>query len=167
MRSVGRMIRPHNVFILKILAAAIVFLSIVYVLALKYIDAFATGPTNAIEVAELNAPVKLYDNGTIYTAGAVVNENGSLYKMVDPIGAAGYSPTRPGDRSWSKIKKYDNTFVYSPGDVIEHKGRIYKMVEGVGAAGYAPDRPGDKSWKQEKTDSKKANAFTHAARWYG
>jgi hypothetical protein len=93
-----------------------------------------------------------------------VNENGSLYKMVDPIGAAGYSPTRPGDRSWSKIKKYDNTFVYSPGDVIEHKGQFIKWLKAIGAAGYAPDRPGDKSWKQEKTDSKKANAFTHAAR---
>ena len=126
------MVKLYNLYIIKILAVAIVFLSIVYILAGEYhnlIDAFATGPTNAIEAAELNAPVKLYDNRTIYTDGAIVNENGSLYKMIDPIGADGYAPSRPGDRTWSKIKKYDNGFIYSPGDIIEKDGLIYKMVE--------------------------------------
>ena len=160
------MIRPHNLFILKILAAAIVFLSILYVIVSKF-ESFATGPTNAIDLAELNAPVNVYDNGIVYTLGAVVKYNDTIYKMVDPIGAAGYSPIRPGDRSWSMIKKYNNAFVYSPGDIIEQNGRIYKMVEGVGAPGYAPDRPSDKLWKQEKPDSRMANAFTHSAHWYG
>lgn len=161
------MAKQYNLYIIKILAFAIVFLSILYVGVSVYIDAFATGPTNAIDVAELNDPIKMYDNNTIYTVGDIVNQNELIYKMVDPIGAAGYSPSRPGDKSWSMIKKYDNTFIYSPGNIIEQNGLIYKMVEGVGAAGYGPNRPGDKSWKQEKSDSRKANAFTHAARWYG
>jgi len=160
------MIRPHNVIILKVLAFAIVLLSILYILALKYIDTFASGPTNAFDIADLNEPISAYDNGKIYSVGSIVKLNGNIYKMVEGIGAAGYSPERPGDKSWSKINKYDNSVVYTVGNVVDVNGAIYKMVEAIGASGYSPERPGDKSWQRVKTTSKMSNTFNYRAPWY-
>ena len=158
------MLRPHNVFILKILAAAIVFLSIVYLVV--SVEPFATLPTNAFDIADLKEPINAYDNGKVYSVGSIVKLNGSVYKMVEGIGAAGYSPERPGDKAWSKINKYDNSVVYTVGNVVDVNGAIYKMVEGIGASGYSPERPGDKAWERVKTTSKMSNTFNYRAPWY-
>lgn len=79
------------------------------------VESFATLPTNAFDIADLNEPINAYDNGKIYSVGSIVKLNGNIYKMVDGTGAAGYSPERPGDKAWERVKttsKMSNTFNY-------------------------------------------------------
>jgi len=129
-------------------------------------ETFAILPTNAIDLADLNQPIDMYSNTKVYSVGDIIQMNGAIYKMVQGIGAAGYSPERAGDQSWSKIKSYDNSVVYSPGAIVSLNGKIYKMVQGIGASGYSPERVGDQSWQQVATSSKLGNTFKYRQAWY-
>jgi len=54
-----------------------------------------------------------YDETTIYDIDDLVLFNNDVYIMVEPAGAPGYGPTRPGDKLWQNLGSF-NSYVPEP-----------------------------------------------------
>jgi len=78
-----------------------------------------SGPGNRVHPG--NEP-PAYDNNKPYVVGNVVSYQGSVFKMVEGAGPAGYAPDREGDRLWELVS--------GPGNLV-HPGKTVKAAQPV------------------------------------